>query len=176
MKDRTIQNNLLFVHELVKNYKKRGGPKCCAININIMKAFDTVSWPYLMMILQRMNLPQQYLNCIRICISAASFSINMNSALNGNFRFSRGLRQENCLLRSLFILIIEGSIQILKIKIFNSSFRYHPKCEHLILSSLAFVDDLFILSKANTVCATNGTVREQFGSYSIRVCSLILVQ
>lgn len=31
------------MHEIVKNYKKMGGSKCCDIKVDIMKVFDTVN-------------------------------------------------------------------------------------------------------------------------------------
>lgn len=33
----TIQNNIIPMHELVKNYKRKGGPKCCAVQVYIVK-------------------------------------------------------------------------------------------------------------------------------------------
>lgn len=43
---------------------------------------------------------------------------------------------------------MEGFTQLLRHKISTSCFTFHLKCEQVGLSSLALVDDLFILSKA----------------------------
>lgn len=38
---RCIQDNILLMHNIVRSYQKIGGPSCCAIKVDIMKAFDT---------------------------------------------------------------------------------------------------------------------------------------
>lgn len=65
----------------------------------------------------------------------------------GNFMATRGLRQGDPLSPYLFILVMEGLTQLLK-KL-TSPFSFHPKCEGLSITSLAFADDLFIFSKAD---------------------------
>lgn len=146
---RSIQDNILLMHNLVKSYQKIGGPRCRAIKVDIMKAFDTVSWSYLMSILAQMNLPKQFRHWIYLCIFTASFSVNLNGSLVGNFNSSRGLRQGDPLSPALFILVMEGFTQLLQENTQNLTFIYHPKCESTKLSSLAFADDLFILSSAD---------------------------
>lgn len=150
VKGRTIQNNILLMHEIVESYNRKGGPKCCAVKVNIMKAFDTVSWTYLDWILQNMNFPDEFIKWIELCITTTSFSINLNGSLNGHFKASRELRQGDPLSSSLFILITEGFNQILNIKASDPCFTFHRRCEQLKISSLIFADDLFILSKADS--------------------------
>lgn len=90
------------------------------------------------------------MNWTWLCISTASFFINLNGALIGNFKASRGLILGDPLSPCLFILIMKGFTQLLKGKISSSHFNFHPKCHHLNRSSLVFADDLFILSKTDT--------------------------
>lgn len=136
------------MHEIVKNYKRAGGPKDCAIKVDIMKAFDMVKWDYLMTLLKKIGFLETYVKWVWLCISTPSFSVNLNGSLVGNFKSSRGLRQGDPLSPCLFILIMESFTQLLKSKIAGSDFKFHSKCKNLELSSLAFADDLFILSKA----------------------------
>lgn len=95
-----------------------------------------------------MNFPKQFRHWIYLRISTASFSVNLNGSLLGNFKSSRGLRQGDPLSPSLFILVMEGFTQLLHENTQSNPFVYHPKCETTKLSSLAFADDLFILSRA----------------------------
>lgn len=95
------------------------------------------------MILKAVKFPDNYIDWIWLCMSTTSFFIN----LTGNFKATRGLRQRDLFSSCLFILIMEGSIQLLKWKILNS-LRY-PKCEHINLFSL-ITDELFILSKTDS--------------------------
>lgn len=160
VKGRSIQSNILLIHELVKNYKKQGGPKCCAIKVDIMKAFDTVNWRYLLSILKSMNFPDNFVRWIQLCITTASSSLNLNGTLTGNFKSSRGLRQGYPLSPYLFILVMEGLTQLLKRQSLTNLFSFHPKCGGLSITSLAFADDLFIFSKAdyNSVSAIKSTL------------------
>lgn len=70
-----------------------GGPGRCAIKVGIMKAFDTMRWDYLLRILDFINIPAQFRKWIYLCISTASFSINLNGSLIDNFTSSMGFKQ-----------------------------------------------------------------------------------
>lgn len=114
-----------------------------------MKAFDTLKWDYLFTILKSMNFPDKFLKWVKLCLSTVSFSINLNGSLTGRFTSTRGIRQGDPLSHSLFILAMEGFNQILNQKIRIQELNYHPRCERLKISNLAFADDLFILCKAD---------------------------
>lgn len=101
------------------------------------------------MLLRKMNTPDRYIQWIWICISTTSFSINLNVSLIGHFKATRRLRQGDPLFPCFFILVMEGFAQMLKGKVLNSHFDYHPRSQQLKLSSLAFANDLFILSKTD---------------------------
>lgn len=137
------------MHDLVKSYQKPGGPSGCAIKVDIMKAFDTVKWDYLINILTLMKFPEKVRRWIYLCLSTASFSISLNGSLTGNFNSTRGLRQGDPLSPALFILTMEGFTQLLRTQSQLHPFKFHPRCEHLKICSLAFADDLFILSRAD---------------------------
>lgn len=150
VKGRTIQNNILLLHEIVKNYQRNSGPKSCAIKVDIMKAFDTVNWEYLLGILKSMHFPTRFIKWVELCISTTSFSINLNGSLSGHFNATRGLRQGDPLSPCLFILVVEGLTQLLKKASSHPQFSFHPRCARLGITSLAFADDLFIFAKADT--------------------------
>lgn len=105
------------MHELVKRYQKIGGPSSNAIKMDIVKAFDTVNWNYLMKILKSLNFPDRFINWVHLYIRTAFFSINLNGSLIGNFKAIKGLKQGDLLSLYLFILVMEGFTQILKANI-----------------------------------------------------------
>lgn len=94
-----------------------------------------------------MNFPPHFRKLIHLCIFTAS-SINLNGSLFGNFKSSRGLSKV-ALSPCLFNLVMKNFTQLLKSKTQLSPFQFHDKCEPLRISSLAFADDLFILSKVS---------------------------
>ncbi|GKB13443.1 RNA-directed DNA polymerase, eukaryota, reverse transcriptase zinc-binding domain protein [Tanacetum coccineum] len=44
---RHIQDNILIAQELLRGYNRKNGSKRCAMQIDIQKAYDTVSWSFL---------------------------------------------------------------------------------------------------------------------------------
>lgn len=102
VKDRTIQNIILLMHEIVKGYRIRR-PKCYASKMDIMKTFDTVNWKYLMLILMVMKFFESFLKWIWLYISTASFFISLNGSLTRTSKQQEGLDK-----RKLFPLPIHS--------------------------------------------------------------------
>lgn len=50
----------------------------------------------------------------------------------------------------LFLLVIKAFSWLLDDEISKGEFSYHPNCANLNLSHVMFVDDLFIMAKADT--------------------------
>ncbi|XP_024976218.1 uncharacterized protein LOC112514118 [Cynara cardunculus var. scolymus] len=49
---RRITDNILMAHELVSGYQSSNGPPRCAFKIDIKKAYDTVDWRFLVVMLE----------------------------------------------------------------------------------------------------------------------------
>lgn len=56
---RNIQDNLLLAHELVRGYTRKNKSGRCAIKIDIKGAYDNVNWQGLMLLLERIDMPQK---------------------------------------------------------------------------------------------------------------------
>ncbi|GJS13862.1 RNA-directed DNA polymerase, eukaryota, reverse transcriptase zinc-binding domain protein [Tanacetum coccineum] len=54
---RHIQDNILLAQELMRGYNRKNGPKRCAMQIDIQKAYDTVSWRFLEDVLMKFAFP-----------------------------------------------------------------------------------------------------------------------
>ena len=57
---RSIRDNILLAQELVFQYHLYKGPPRCAIKVDLAKAYDTVEWDFLLIILHLMNFPPQF--------------------------------------------------------------------------------------------------------------------
>lgn len=78
------------------------------------------------------------------------FSIMINGGLVGYFPGARGLRQGDSISPYLFLLVMEAFSSLLTQNIGTGDFQYHPKCQSLGISHVAFADDLFILNGAHS--------------------------
>ena len=74
--------------------------------MDLMKAYNSVRWNFLLAILQMIGFPSRMVNWIGECISTTKFSVSINGELQGFFDGSRGLRQGG-LSPYLFVLVIE---------------------------------------------------------------------
>ncbi|MDD0160935.1 reverse transcriptase domain-containing protein, partial [Shigella flexneri] len=81
------------MQELLKNYHRNSRPPRCAIKVDILKAYDTVDWDFILHALSAFNFPASLVSWIRCCITSPMFSISINGELAGFFPSNRGLRQ-----------------------------------------------------------------------------------
>ncbi|CAA7032183.1 unnamed protein product [Microthlaspi erraticum] len=146
IKDRLLAENLLLATELVKDYHKDSISSRCAIKIDISKAFDSVQWPFLLNTLSAMNLPAQFIHWINLCISTASFSVQVNGELAGFFRSTRGLRQGCSLSPYLFVISMNVLSKLLDRAAGANDIGYHPRCQNIGLTHLSFADDIMVLT------------------------------
>ena len=144
---RSIADNILITQELMINYHRDKGPPMCALKVDIKKAFDTISWSYILGILSSMGTPSLLLKCIKACITTPSFSISVNGELAGFFASKRGLRQGDPLSPFLFIIAMEAFSRSLSLVARRQDFQFHPKCKDINLTHLCFADDIFLFAR-----------------------------
>ncbi|KAJ6889557.1 hypothetical protein NC652_030338 [Populus alba x Populus x berolinensis] len=146
---RNISDAILLTQELMHNYHHEKGPPRCAIKIDLKKAFDTVRWVYIIAGLHAISLPQQLISWITTCITIVHYTINLNGAMHGFFKATRGIRQGDPLSPYLFVLAMEGLNGILSRSIQESTFHYHWRCQPNTLTHLCFADDLMLFCRAD---------------------------
>lgn len=86
VKGRLLLENVLLATELVKNYHKDSIGACSVLKLDISKAFDTVNWSFILDTLRALNIPDQFVHWIHVCLSTAAFSVSVNGELEGFFR------------------------------------------------------------------------------------------
>jgi len=146
IKDRLLIENLLLATELVKDYHKDSVSERCAIKIDISKAFDSVQWSFLRNVLLTLDFPQEFVHWIMLCVTTASFSVQVNRELAGYFNSLRGLRQGCSLTPYLFVIVMDVLSKKLDRAAGLRKFGYHPKCKNLGLTHLSFADDIMVLT------------------------------
>ncbi|KAJ9536643.1 hypothetical protein OSB04_un000192 [Centaurea solstitialis] len=147
---RRISDNILLAHELVNGYQKNGGSPRCAFKIDIRKAYDMVSWSFILSMLNGLGFHPAIVRWIEEIISTVSYSVAVNGVSEGFFQAKRGIRQGDPLSPYLFTLVMEGFSLILQRCINEAAeFGYHYGCEELGISHLCFADDLFVFTKGD---------------------------
>jgi hypothetical protein len=146
---RQISDNILLTQELLHNHHLNKGPARCALKIDLKKAFDIISWQFIIKGLQCIGLPEHMITWIRACISSAFFSVGINGSLHGFFPSSRGLRQGDPLSPYLFVIAMEGLGGMLRLATQNPSFKFHWRCKQNSITHLAFADDLMVFCHAD---------------------------
>lgn len=114
------------------------------------KAFDTVSWSFILDLLKLFGFPLIMINWIKECITTASFSIFLNGKMHGFLKSQRGLRQGNPISPYLFVLAMEYLSISIKAATANPDFNFHPKCKNIGLTHLSFTDDIIFFSRGDT--------------------------
>lgn len=100
----------------------------CALKVNFMKAYDTVRWDFVGVVLNILGFPERVVQWIRECISTPRFYISINGELNGFFPGERGLRQGDPMSPYIFVLVMEAFSGLLSYMANRGRFRFHWRC------------------------------------------------
>ncbi|KAM1140344.1 hypothetical protein ACFX19_041123 [Malus domestica] len=143
---RKIGDSILLAQEILGDYHEVEGSPRCALKVDLMKAYDTVEWDFILSTLVAFAIPPTMINWIKSCISSPMFSIVVNGELVGYFGSMRGLRQGDPLSPYLFVIAMEMLSHIINVKVRSSPlFRFHWWCEIIGLTHLCFADDILMV-------------------------------
>ncbi|CAN1136655.1 Transposon TX1 uncharacterized 149 kDa protein, partial [Linum perenne] len=93
IKGRNVGDIVLLAHELLRSYNRSGVSPRCALKIDLMKAFDSVEWQYILKVLEAMDFPSVFVDWLHTCFKSTRLSINLNGSLQGYFSAMKGFRQ-----------------------------------------------------------------------------------
>lgn len=92
------------------------------------------------------RLSGQFIHWVKLCVTTASFLVQVNGELTGYFGSERGLRQGCSLLPYLFVISMNVLSKMLDKAALDRKFGYHPKCKNIKLTHLCFADDLMVFT------------------------------
>lgn len=141
---RLLVENVLMATELIQGYNWKNITKRSTLKIDLKKAFDSLNWSFILLILRALRFPDSYVHLISQCITTTRFSVAVNGELGGYFRGARGLRQGDPLSPYLFVLAMEVLAQLLNNDYFNGQIGYHPSASNPPVTHLAFADDIMV--------------------------------
>ncbi|KAL0439857.1 UNVERIFIED_CONTAM: LINE-1 reverse transcriptase [Sesamum latifolium] len=148
---RSIADNVMLAQELLAGYNQNKLPPRCTIKVDIQKAYDSVSWDFILESLRIFNFPTRFIGWIEQCITIASFSVSLNGSIHGFFQGARGIRQGDPMSPYLFVMVMELWHVLLQLQVQQApNFQYHWKCQGLGILNLCFADDVLIFGSGNT--------------------------
>lgn len=147
---RQAAENIIITNEIIHTMKKKKGSKgLMAVKIDLEKAYDQVSWPFLRRVLESAGFCPKLVELIMFTVSTASLSIIWNGSCTQSFRPSRGIRQGDPLAPYLFLLCMEVLSQNIKSAVDQKHWAPVMVCRGgPAISHVFFADDLFLFGAA----------------------------
>ncbi|KAM6588245.1 hypothetical protein CsatA_010850 [Cannabis sativa] len=148
---RAIQDNNVIAQEIIHSFnRKKGKEGLFAIKIDLMKAYDKMSWGFIDHVMECFAVPQEFRTWVSQCIATTSLNVCLNGGSVGKIIPSCGLRQGDPLSPYLFIWgaeilsrLLEDALNLKTISGIRLS-RGGPTLSHIF-----FADDLILVGKAN---------------------------
>ncbi|KAI3426756.1 GRAS domain-containing protein [Psidium guajava] len=154
VKGRRISDNILIAQELFSGFHLNPYSPKCAIKVDFQKAYDTVNWDFLELVLLAFGFPRLFADLVMECVRSPKFSISINGELHGFFSSGRGIRQGDPMSPYLFTLVMETFSGILDGQATLPGFKFFWRCKPTRLTHLFFADDVLLFSEANMESVT----------------------
>lgn len=174
---RAITDNVLVDFESLHYMKRksRGKQVLAALKIDISKAYDRVSCPYLENMLLRLGFARQWVDWMMLCVSSVDFKVLVNDQLLGPIFPGRGLRQGDPLSPYLYVLCAEGLTALLKDAERRGQLHGCRVCKGAqSVSHLLFADDSILFFQSSIAEARR--VKEILNIYEAASVRLLIIQ
>ena len=103
---RSAHDNFLLVQQTVRQLHQLKHPRVL-LKLDIARAFDSVSWPFLLQVLQHMGFGPRWREWISILLSTAKTRVLINGHPGPPICHEKGLRQGDPVSPMLFTLVID---------------------------------------------------------------------
>lgn len=106
---RQMGDNILISHELlhVINKQRTGSRHLAGFKLDMNKAYDRVSWVFILKALKAYGFPDHWVHLIHQCITTVTYRIMINGVASDSFQPNCGLRQGDPLSPYLFLFCMD---------------------------------------------------------------------
>lgn len=106
IKGRNLHDNFLLVRQVARSLHRRRA-KGVLLKLDISRAFDTLSWPFLFEVLRAKGFSDTWMSWIAILLSTASSRVVVNGHAGQKFSHAQGLRQGHPVSPLLFVIAMD---------------------------------------------------------------------
>ena len=146
---RHLLHNASIANEVIEK-AKRSQKSCLVFKVDYQKAYDSVSWDFLLYMLRRIGFSLKWINWIEGCLRSASISVLVNGSPTAEFSPQRGLRQRDPLAPFLFNVVVEALNGLLKSATKKNMYTGFPVGSNNVrISILQYADDTIFFGEAN---------------------------
>lgn len=150
VKGRNIIENMLLAQEIIRDINRRNKYVNVMVKLDMEKAYDRVSWFFLIKVIRKFGLSEVIIDMIWRLISNNWHSVVLNGKSYGFFKSSRGLKKGDPLSPTLFIIAAKVMTRGLNNLSLDEEFisyglpKWSPKINHL-----AYGDDTILFSSGD---------------------------
>jgi len=145
VRDRNISDCIILASEAINSIDKKQYGGNWALKVDIAKAFDTLDWNFLIMVLNNFGFSTSFINWILAILHSAQLSILVNGKAVGFFSCSRGVRQGDPLSPLLFCLAEEVLSRAISASCARGKFIPMSYCRGTFLPThVLYADDILI--------------------------------
>ncbi|GJR14797.1 reverse transcriptase domain-containing protein, partial [Tanacetum coccineum] len=152
IKGRNILDGPLILNEVMAWYRK-SKKELMVFKVDFEKAFDSLRWDYLDMIMGKLDFGHKLHFWIFGCLHSARYSVLVNGSPASEFDICRGLRQGDPLSPFLFILARTHKVEAMGIFKGANFGNDNMRISHLIyVDDVIFIGDWSYLNAHNLLC------------------------
>ncbi|XP_071933842.1 secreted RxLR effector protein 78-like [Coffea arabica] len=145
---REISDNILIDHDMVSELDRRTRSHNIIFKLDMMKAFDRVSWEFLSRLLLRFGFHPHIVAFVLNNLRSSWFSVLINGKPHGFFQASRGVKQGDPLSPILFILVSKALSRGLSSLLSLEKLKAYAQSRGTVtISHLTFADDIVIFTR-----------------------------
>ena len=138
---RHLLQSVLIANEVIDE-AKRSHKSCLVFKVDYEKAYDSVSWNFLLYMLKRTGFSAKWVSWMEGCLKSASISVLVNGSPTAEFIPQRGLRQGDPLAPFLFNIVAEALNGLMRSALGANLYKgFNIASSEVSISLLQYADD-----------------------------------